>query len=104
MAAALEYVSSGGTASNTTINGGTEVVISGGVANGTITFVSGGQLTLDKSTTFSGVISGMTASTGILDLVDVPYYASGVSATKPHHYTSTGAFNSGTLTVVTAAA
>lgn len=95
----LEIVSSGGTASATTINGGTLEVASGGsTGSRAITFTSaGGDLQLDASQSFNGLIAGFASPHGVTEEIDLRDIAFG-SNTK---VTFTEASNhlSGTLKV-----
>jgi autotransporter passenger strand-loop-strand repeat protein len=88
-----EIISSGGTISGATLNGGFLEIKSGGTAGSTqIGFgAGGGTLELDDSQTFNGVISGFGVP-GNIDLSDISYSLS----------TTLGYIcdvNSGTLTV-----
>jgi hypothetical protein len=97
-----EFVSSGGAALATTINGGLMEVASGGSTGNTaaqaITFTSaGGDLQLDASQSFTGLVAGFGSPAGVteeIDLRDMPFEAS-------THLTFREAGNhlSGTLTI-----
>jgi autotransporter passenger strand-loop-strand repeat protein len=68
----LEVVSSGGTASATTLNGGTLEVASGTSISGPITFTSaGGDLQLDASVSFHGLIAGFASPSGVTEEIDL---------------------------------
>jgi autotransporter passenger strand-loop-strand repeat protein len=90
----------GGTVSGTTLSGGgAEVVSSGGVVSGTVTFVSGGTLFVNDGLNFGGTLVGFNSATDILDLVNVPYLGSATVLS----YTSTGTQSGtdiGTLSVI----
>src|SRR5207248_95984 len=56
----------------TTINGGTLEVVSGGSTGGSITFTSaGGDLQLDKSQSFHGLIAGFASPAGVTEEIDL---------------------------------
>src|SRR5262249_52498630 len=83
------------TAISTTLEGGTEVVKSGGIVSGIVTFVGGGELTLDLSTGPNNFeLAGFTATSDKLDLADIGY---GAGTTV--HFSEASDDKSGTLTV-----
>jgi autotransporter passenger strand-loop-strand repeat protein len=89
-----EILYSGGVASATTINGGLVEVMSGGSIGGVpITFKGGGELLLEASTSFAGMIAGFTVPDR-LDLRDIAF----VSGTTTESFTQVST-TSGTLTV-----
>jgi autotransporter passenger strand-loop-strand repeat protein len=98
-AGGLEYVSSGGTASGTMIEGGMVEVASGGsTGSGAITFTSaGGDLQLDASLSFHGLIAGFGSPQGVTEEIDLR----DISFGKATHLKFTEAADhlSGTLTV-----
>ncbi len=68
----FEIVSSGGTASATTLRGGTLEVASGGSTGGPITFTNaGGDLQLDDSQHFPGLIAGFASPSGVTEEIDL---------------------------------
>ena len=74
-------------------------VVSGGTVSGTVTFSGGGELVLQDSVQFGGLVAGFGVPDS-LDLLDIPYVASGASATTSGWVQLTsGANASGTLTV-----
>jgi autotransporter passenger strand-loop-strand repeat protein len=89
-----ELVSSGGTAVATAISGGTLEVASGGTASG-VAFSSSGTLQLDSGSHISGAISGFHSG-GAIDLRELAY--AGTSTASWTQLTS-GSSASGTLTV-----
>jgi autotransporter passenger strand-loop-strand repeat protein len=95
----FQIVESGGIASGTTINGGTLEVASGGsTGSGPITFTSaGGDLQLDASQSFHGLIAGFASPSGVTEEIDLRDIAFGNST----HLTFKEAKDnlSGTLTV-----
>jgi hypothetical protein len=95
----LEIVSSGSTASGTTINGGTLEVASGGsTGSGPVTFTSaGGDLQLDASQVFHGLISGFGSPSGVTEEIDLRDIAFGKSTHVKFQEAKDGL--SGTLTV-----
>jgi autotransporter passenger strand-loop-strand repeat protein len=95
----LEYVSSRGIASGTTINRGTlEVALGGSTGSGPITFTSaGGDLQLDASQSFDGLIAGFASPHGVTEEIDLRDIAFG-KGTKVS-FTEAGNHLSGTLTV-----
>ena len=71
----IEFVSSGGAALATTINGGLMEVASGGSTGNTatqaVTFTSaGGDLQLDASQSFNGLIAGFGSPSGVTEEID----------------------------------
>ncbi len=97
-----EYVEAGGTASGVTISGGTVDVISGGVFSGTVIFSSSGELILSVSQNFHGLVAGFSGTSVEMDLLDIPYVASGGTAaatTVTWNQIVSGSSGSGTLTV-----
>ena len=96
-----ELVNAGGTISGTSINGGT-VEVSRGANAGALSFTGSGDLVLDASALFAGTVAGFGKASlaDTLDLVDIPYVASGASATTLNWTQLTnGASASGTLLV-----
>jgi len=91
----LEYVSSGGTASATTINGGTLDVASGGSTSGTITFTSSGGILELGLATFHATISGFASPPGVTEQIDLQNFGSGTTLS----FTEAKGHTSGTLTV-----
>ncbi len=74
-------------------------VISGGTVSGAVTFSGGGELVLNDSVHFGGLVAGFGVPDR-LDLLDIPYVASGSGATTSGWTQLTsGANASGTLTV-----
>jgi autotransporter passenger strand-loop-strand repeat protein len=67
------YVEPGATGGSTILSGGTEIVASGGIVSGTVTFVSSGELILEESTTFGGTIFGLSNTSEKLDLADISF-------------------------------
>jgi autotransporter passenger strand-loop-strand repeat protein len=94
------YVAAGGSVSGVTISGGTLDLASGGLFSGaTITFSGGGELLLNDSVQFGGLVAGFSG-TDTIDLVDIPYVASGAShTTLSWTQLTSGANASGTLAV-----
>jgi autotransporter passenger strand-loop-strand repeat protein len=79
-----ELVNSGGTISGATISGGTIEIASGGLTGpAPITFAAAGELILDASVLFSGTVAGFGSASmfDTIDFADIPYVASGGSAT-----------------------
>ena len=97
------YVASGGSISGATISGGTLDLASGAVVTSgalTVTFSSGGELILNDAVHFGGFVAGFSGTIDSMDLVDIPYVASGGSATTVNWTQLTSGGNgSGTLTV-----
>jgi len=86
-------VSSGSVANLTTINGGLFEVASGGVARGTVTFVSGGTLQLDAGANFAGVIAGFAGA----DRIDLRRISFAAGPTES--FSEAPSNTSGTLTL-----
>jgi autotransporter passenger strand-loop-strand repeat protein len=68
-----QIVASGGTASNTTLSGGTLEVESGGsTGSAAITFTNaGGDLQLDASMRFHGLVAGFGSPSGVVEEIDL---------------------------------
>jgi autotransporter passenger strand-loop-strand repeat protein len=74
-----QTVMSGGTAVDTELNGGHEIVSAGGTASGMLTFgIAGGGLTLQSGAIFNGELSGLAAD-GWIDLAAVTYASATVT-------------------------
>jgi hypothetical protein len=89
----------GGTASGTTINGGFMEVQSGAVTSGTtVSFTTaGGDLQLDASQTFEGLIAGFASPHGVTEEIDLRDIAFGAGTKET--FTEASNHLSGTLTV-----
>lgn len=86
-------VSSGGNADMTKIQGGIEIVSSGGTIDGRQTLGAGGQLTIKAAKAISFTVSGFTGT----DKINLDGFAFGSGVTKTFH--GNGAGTGGTLTV-----
>jgi autotransporter passenger strand-loop-strand repeat protein len=89
----FEQVFAGGAVNGATISNGELAVNSGATAEGTITFVNGGTLTLDAAGDFGAVISGFAKP----DQLDLSAIAFGSGTTLS--FTEASNNSSGTLTV-----
>jgi autotransporter passenger strand-loop-strand repeat protein len=68
----LQVVEPGGIASATTLHGGTLEVASGASISGPISFTSaGGDLQLDASQSFHGLIAGFASPSGVTEEIDL---------------------------------
>jgi autotransporter passenger strand-loop-strand repeat protein len=95
-----QYAFSGGIASGTVLSGGTFELASGAsIGGGAIAFSGGGMLMLDDAVGFGGLVAGFGGG-ALLDLGNVPFVASGSSATTlTWMQLTSGATASGSLMV-----
>jgi len=100
----FQVVGSNGIADNTTIEGGTMHVMAGGVTNGTITF-AGGLLVIDQpvsgSTSFATPLVGVQALVDSIDLTGLPFSTGATAVLSPDRsqLTVTSGNNSETFTL-----
>jgi autotransporter passenger strand-loop-strand repeat protein len=68
-----ELVVSGGTMSGATLSGGILEIQSGGTAGTSLITISSGTLVLDDSAHFSGTVAGLATSAQQVDLKDIAF-------------------------------